>query len=62
MYIIFYRNYLRCNRLNSRDGDRYVVFTGERSGTYVNDTEFIDKVDNMMDDVQLKERYPEYFV
>ena len=62
MYIIFYRNCLRCSQLISRDRDRYVVFAGEKSGTYVNDTEFIDKVDNMMDDVQLKERYPEYFV
>jgi hypothetical protein len=62
MYIVFYRNYLRCCRLHQMDKEKYVVITDRRIATFVSEEEIVDKIENMMDDAQLKEHYPEYYL
>lgn len=62
MYIVWHRDHLRCNQFHMKDEEKYIVITGRRIGTFVKENEIVDRVENMMDDAQLKEHYPEYFI
>ena len=62
MYIVFLRDHLRCNKFHMMDKGKLIVITGKRTATFVDENEVIDRVENMMDNDQLKEHYPEYFV